>query len=108
MRFLYVFAGAERKASITYFLEQLMDKAVFSEVVATELDLIRGPQFDVLDSEVQADILRDVEFGSFDAIMLSPPCSTFSRARVAKQTRLAQSPFGIVNIRGAFPGCRKA
>ena len=46
-----------------------------------EFDTLRGAEFDLSKQAVWDALFERVRAGDFDAIMLSPPCGTFSRAR---------------------------
>ena len=66
--------------------------------------LVGGSEHDLLDQESQADWLARLEAGEFDAVMLSPPCGSWSRANWAngdgpKPCRNRKFPWGIPHLR---------
>jgi hypothetical protein len=58
LRVLYLFAGAERKTSVIRYLEQLTKRKGWG-LVAREVDLKRGQEFDLTHSELQDKIISD-------------------------------------------------
>ena len=85
LRFLHLFAGTRRKSSIKDFLEkEIGGPSAFSEVVS-ELDLLQATQDGLMDPELQVRLLTEIEEGVHHFILISPPCSTFSRARMANR-----------------------
>ena len=46
-----------------------------------EYDILRGAEYDLSSTSLWCKIFQQVESGSFDVVILTPPCGTFSRAR---------------------------
>eukprot|EP00435_Cladocopium_sp_Y103_P060309 s382_g22.t1 len=82
LRVLYLFAGAERKTSVIQCLRQLV-KNVGWQLDAKEVDLNRGGHFDLTQSDLQEGILREIADGLYHCVICTPPCSTWSRVRMA-------------------------
>ena len=80
LRFLYLFAGPERRSSIGHFLQMYIDGTIFTEVVAEEVDILRGPSHDLLDAERQVAYVSAVSQGSYHVVMISSACNTWTRA----------------------------
>ncbi|CAE7462327.1 unnamed protein product, partial [Symbiodinium microadriaticum] len=64
------------------------------------VDILRGAKMDLSRSKVRQGYLDRIKAGDFDAILLSPPCSSFSRATFAnhrgpRPVRCYQSPRGM-------------
>ena len=99
-RVCYVFAGAPRKADVRSFLEELARRFEFT-LTLYEVDLLRCETHDVTDTRFFEDLLKQ----DFDAYMISPPCSTWSRARNANKKgppvlRSNVCPWGFPWLRG--------
>ena len=73
----------------------------FSEAVSEELDLLQATQDGLMDPELQVRLLAEIEEGVHHFILISPPCSTFSRARLTARGR---QPFGVKSTLGALHG----
>ena len=50
-------------------------------LVMTEVDICRDPNMDLLDSAVAERCLQEVTNSEWDVVLVTPPCSSFSRAR---------------------------
>ena len=61
-------------------MQQLCTAAGWS-LEMEEFDILRGAEYDLTDSFLWESIFQRVESGSFDVIILTPPCGTLSRAR---------------------------
>ena len=72
----FSFAGRPRQGDMTDCLQQL---ASGYEMRMTCVDIQRRPSIDLANSK-RAKLLARIRAEDFDAILLSPPCSTFSRA----------------------------
>ncbi|OLP78827.1 Polyadenylate-binding protein, cytoplasmic and nuclear [Symbiodinium microadriaticum] len=64
------------------------------------VDILRGAKMDLSRSKVREAYLARIKAGDFDAVLLSPPCSSFSRATFAnhrgpRPVRCYQSPRGM-------------
>ena len=50
-------------------------------LMLTEVDICRDPNMDLLDSAVAERCLQEVTNSEWDVVLVTPPCSSFSRAR---------------------------
>ena len=76
---LYLFAGESRKADVRHYLQGFCDLAqVVLEI--SEMDICRDPSMDLLD-ETAKRALQQIRDGSWDVVIVTPPCNTFSRVR---------------------------
>ena len=77
---LYLFAGIARDGDIRSHLQNLCTS---QQVILSlqEFDLVRSPEHDLSSVELWNSLFTKIQSGAFDVIILSPPCSTFSRAR---------------------------
>ena len=97
---LYLFSGKKRKNSVASFLKKMASKQGFT-VTVTEVDIRSGKRNDLTRPAVQARWLQLLSKGVFDALVVTPPCSTYSRACWANE----EGPFPLrssVHPRG-FP-----
>ena len=76
---LYVFAGLRRKNSVADYLRKKAAK-FHIRVEIHEVDIQRSRKMDLTKPKVQKRILQSIDLGVYDAVILTPPCSTFSRA----------------------------
>ena len=76
---LYVFAGLKRRNSVADYLRRKAAK-FHVRVEIHELDIQRSRKMDLTNPKVQRRYLQAIDSGSYDAVILTPPCSTFSRA----------------------------
>ena len=95
---LYLFAGIQRKSDVASFLKQ-------GSWEVAELDILRNQNHDLTRSKLRRKILEQVQSGRYDAIIASPPCSTFSRVTYAndngpRPSRSLQYPRGFPWIKG--------
>ena len=79
LRVLYVFAGLKRKNSVAYYLRRKAAK-FHVQVEIHEVDIQRSRKMDLTNPKVQRRHLQAIDSGAYDAVILTPPCSTFSRA----------------------------
>ena len=77
---LYLFCGLQRKADINHFLHVQCDTLGF-ELSIKELDIERSEADDLLQVSLWKQIWHEIENNSWDVVILTPPCNTFSRAR---------------------------
>ena len=77
---LYLFAGIARDGDIRSHLQKI---CASQQLVLTmhEFDLVRGPDQDLSSTVLWDNLFKMIQTGVFDVLILSPPCSTFSRAR---------------------------
>ena len=87
--------------------EVLKQWAVHAEFVleVEEWDIANGPDQDLLRDDVQQKILASILKGTYVAILMSPPCGTWSRALWANQfgprpLRAANHPWGFPWVEG--------
>ena len=86
LRFLFLFAGTKRKSSNKDFLENVIGGAfASSEAVSEELDLLQATYDGLIDPELQVRLLAEIEECVHFIHLDLPPCSTFSRARMANR-----------------------
>ena len=76
---LYVFAGLRRKNSVADYLRRFA-KQFHIRVEIQELDIQRCRKMDLTIPRVQKKWLQLVSAGHYFAVIVTPPCSTFSRA----------------------------
>jgi len=76
---LYVFAGLKRKNSIADYLRKFA-KQFHLRVEVQELDIQRCRKMDLTVPRIQKKWLNLVSSGRYFAVVVTPPCSTFSRA----------------------------
>ncbi len=79
LRVLYVFAGLKRKNSVADYLRKKAAK-FHVQVEIHEVDIQRSRRMDLTSPRVQRRHLQAIDSGVYDAVILTPPCSTFSRA----------------------------
>ena len=77
---LYIFAGMKRKSDLEECITLLCNSAGTSAVVEC-VDLIRGESEDILLPGVWNALLVRIKAAEFQAVVITPPCNTFSRAR---------------------------
>ncbi len=80
LRVFYVFAGHRRKADIREHLENFAFDHQYNLDIH-EFDLLRGKEQDVLDIEFWEFLVRLIKDDPPFCIIVTPPCSTYSRAR---------------------------
>lgn len=103
---LYLFAGKDRRTSIRAVLERFSKTFGGQEIECEEWDICRGPDNDLLDEATQRRLLQSIEAGEFFAILLSPPCASWSRAPWANRwgprpLRTALHPWGLPWLEGS-------
>ena len=82
MNVLYLFSGAQRKSSVTAVLQQMCSRQGI-QCVVHDVDIQNSAAWDLSKAEVQARLLAPVKTGEFDVVLITPPCSTWSRVRGA-------------------------
>ena len=103
---LYVFAGAARDGDLRHWLEHFKGQ---HGLEVKEVDVLRGQGFDVCRARVRRQLLEEVGRGKFALVVVSPPCSTFSRARYSGRPGPPPAPIGrfpprISTVEGQEPG----
>lgn len=82
LRVLYLFAGEERKTSVASYLGALAEKKRW-RLEIEEVDIRRNPQQDLSATKFQDKIIARIASGEFHAGLCTPPCSTWTRVRMA-------------------------
>ena len=103
---LYLFSGKHRDINVRSFLEAWSKDCSEFEVQVEEWDIANGISFDLLKEDVRSSLLERINNGEFLAIVLSPPCGTWSRAPWANQfgprpLRSAAFPWGFPWLEGS-------
>ena len=104
---LYLFAGTKRSTSVAATLEKFSHHYGESFTIEVEeWDICRGQEFDLLGEKVQEDLLRRIRGGEFSAVIMSPPCASWSRALWANRwgprpLRTRVHPWGLPWLEGA-------
>ena len=101
---LYLFSGRRRCTGVAQLLQGWAEHAEFAVEVA-EWDISNGSDFDLLQEDNQQRILAAIRDGSYAAVLMSPPCGTWSRAPWANQfgprpLRSAAHPWGFPWLEG--------
>ena len=105
MLYLYLFCGKPRKQSLEAHLAKLAPTyGVPLKVEA--VDILRKPFTDLSNLQTQNSFLERVRGGSYFAVILSPPCSTFSRA--PRRNRQGPRPIRSYEYPDGLPGLRWA
>ena len=105
MRVLYLFAGQPHK----WDMRDCLTKLGYEQGVDIHIDCIdiqRKPRIDLSKTKEREKILQAIRAGAYDAILLSPPRSTFSRAPWAnfkgpRPVRSYENPRGLATLTGA-------
>ena len=87
---LYLFSGKKRRNSLACFIRRLAKKFHF-RVEVIEVDLRHSRKADCTQPAVQRRWLQFIDAGKVDALVITPPCSTFSRAAWANE----EGPFSL-------------
>lgn len=78
---LYLFAGTDRKTSVKAALGRFSLQFGKEFIIeCEEWDICRDPAQDLLDEETQKKLVERISNGEFVAVLLSPPCASWSRA----------------------------
>jgi hypothetical protein len=81
MRVLYMFSGPSAREDGVGTFTAMAGERDGRKVSVVYVDVLNGDEFDMADQVKFEDLLARVQSGIFCAALLSPPCSTFSRAR---------------------------
>ena len=76
---LYLFAGAKRRLAMSHFLRVFAKQHNF-RLVIHEVDILRSRRHDLAKHENQQFWLDKLQKGTYQVLLCSPPCSTFTRA----------------------------
>ena len=82
LRVLYLFAGTERKTSVVAHLRRVAAEKGW-KLAAEEIDLKRSQDMDLTQEQLQDQIVSRIKRGEFHVVICTPPCSTWSRVRMA-------------------------
>ena len=82
-RVLDLFAGRKRRADVKRFLTPI-SHAKGSKLKMVELDILRSRKHDLSLAQRRSYYIQKARRGEFDAVLTSPPCGAFSRARRGK------------------------
>lgn len=77
LRVIYFFAGLQRKGDIREWLESAC-RDLQLELKLEEVDLLRGAEHDLLNDAAQKAHIQNL--GSYDFVLITPPCASHSRA----------------------------
>lgn len=82
MRILYLFSGKQRKTSVGSYVKD-MAATNKREVEVVEYDMEISPDHDLMDADLRQRLLGEIREGKFHMLLVTPPCSTWSRVRGA-------------------------
>ena len=96
---LYLFSGADRPSSLAASLLE-MEKIYGAKVRVEMIDIVRSEAHDLSKNEVRESFKTRIQAGEFEAVIVTPPCSTWTRVRMANQrgprpVRDMQHPWGF-------------
>ena len=99
VRVLYLFAGADRPSSLAASLKEL-EKKFGAQMQIEMLDIVRSEAHDLSKESVRKNFRDRVQAGEFDAVVIAPPCTTWTRVRMAnyrgpRPVRDMQHPWGF-------------
>ena len=102
-KILYLFSGTHRQSSFASNMEELAKEANL-RVTVVEVDIELGEEHDLSKDEVKQMWLSRIASGEFDAVVVTPPCSTYSRVRMANMRgppplRSKDFPYGFPWLR---------
>jgi hypothetical protein len=102
LKVLYVFSGLPRQADIRSRLELLQSLFLFALQIV-EFDLLLDQSHDVSAPQTWKHLCSLLESGTFDVLIISPPCNTFSRARHSYRTSPGPKPLRNFHWPSGFP-----
>ena len=79
---LYLFSGAQRKASVAAFLQEEGRQADMTFEMH-EIDIQNSPEWDLTDRSLQTRLLQEIRQDYYHVVLITPPCSTWFRVRGA-------------------------
>ena len=80
LRVAYLFSDISRKASIASELKRLCTQSG-AGLYVEEIDIYNGGSaMNLLDANIQSELEARIKDSQFDVVIISPPCSTWSRA----------------------------
>ena len=84
LRVLYLFSGLSRRSSIKECLEKLVARTPDNRIKfldVAEIDVLNDPvSHDLMDEDKRLSYLQEIRNGEWHIVVVTPPCSTFSRA----------------------------
>ena len=83
-RILYIFSGSSRKGSVSAWAKKLGSRMGIT-VQVEMIDIKVRPNWDLTKSKSRQVLLNKIRSGRYFAVLISPPCSTFTRATWANQ-----------------------
>ena len=99
---LYLFSGVQRSGDIRSFLLPMVTAEGYN-LVLREVDVKRDAASDLLDPAIWESLVAEITNGEWDVIMLSPPCSTWSRARFRYSGKFGAKPLRNSTYVWGFP-----
>ena len=105
---LYVYSGRRRKGDFKFFADQFIQRRNLAVQVML-IDLAISDQHDAIDERLVSLLLRWMHGGAIAALMVAPPCETWTEARripchnsgAPRPVRTAEHPFGTYQLTGA-------
>ena len=103
---LYLFAGAKRQRDIAAFVKILAEADFQEQVHLIEFDIARCTTQDLSKVQLQNEIKQAIQDGFIHMVILSPPCSSWSRAlfnqvvRGPRPLRSERHPWGLPWLSG--------
>ena len=96
---LYLFSGRHRDTSFAVQMKEL-GRSRGVTVSVEEVDIEFGASFDLSVQEIRQHYLSKTQRRDYDAVVCTPPCSTYSRVRMANMRgppplRSREFPFGF-------------
>ena len=81
-----MFAGPQRDTGIPEVLQRLAATTPKRcSMVVDSFDILRSTSHDLLDKTLQEDLIQKLKNGCYQAVIMSPPCATWSRAPWANE-----------------------
>jgi hypothetical protein len=80
----YLFSGSSRKGSVSAWAKKLGSRMGITDQVEM-IDIKVRPNWDLTKSKSRQVLLNKIRSGRYFAVLISPPCSTFTRATWANQ-----------------------
>ena len=102
-RVLYLFSGKSRETSFSKMVQKIAQQHGL-RVQVTEVDIMNDDKHDLAKESVKAGWMQQIQSGVYDVVLVTPPCSTFTRARCANKRgpppiRSKQHPLGFPWLR---------
>ena len=102
-KILYLFSGKSRETSFAMMVQKISQKHEL-RVQITEVDIVNDDKHDLSKEAVKAGWMNQIQSGINNVVLVTPPCSTFTRARCANKRgpppiRSKQHPKGFPWLR---------